>query len=110
MRALPNRVSFLTHQHINDMLQAESEPALLLNPVHARKKFLGKNRPVECFAGFETIVTAAAWFRKFLAKIAQQRRPAAISRLSVSDHSPKLLMSGPLFRFALVFDEAFLLN
>ena len=60
MSALFDRVVRSANQNFHDMIESESKALLGLHSMHAREKFLRRDRAVERLAWFQAIVAAIA--------------------------------------------------
>ncbi len=99
---MPDRFSIRAGQHFDDVVEPESEAALLLHPKDAGEKFLRGDRAVESLARVEAIVAAVARFvRAFLREIAQEGGAPAFPGLRVVHHLAQLFARDPRFALAL---------
>src|SRR5436309_2634451 len=101
MAALADGLRFPSGKHLDNVIQPKAEPALRLDSMNARKKFLRRHGAVECLPRSETVIAAVArsLFESF-AKILQQRHPTALARFGVMHHLAQLLTGDALFFFA----------
>src|SRR5205814_5496135 len=61
MSALFDRVVRSANQNFYDVIESKSKALPSLHSMHAREKFLRRDRAVERLAWFQAIVTAVAW-------------------------------------------------
>ena len=106
MPALADRFGIGAGQHFDDVVQAESEAALLLYAQNAGEKLLRSHRAVEGLARVQTVVAAVTGLvRPFLREIAQERGATAFARLGIVHHLAQLLARDPRFALAFLVDE-----
>src|SRR5207248_6180934 len=132
MSALFDRVIRSANQNFHDVIESKSKALLCLHSMHAREKFLRRDRTVERLAWFQAIIAAIA--RNFsssggsrigciiisrrrryaclyrngrpaFAEIPQQCRPPAMACFRIRDHGAQLLVRDALLAFTLFLDE-----
>src|SRR6476660_4180228 len=100
MSALFDRVVRSANQNFHDVIESESKTLPGLHSVHAREKFLRRDRAVERLAWFQAIVAAVACaLRELLAEILQQRRAPAMACFRIRHHGAQLLVGDALLAF-----------
>src|SRR5690242_6231704 len=84
---LSNLFRIRAGKNLDDMIESNSEPALLANSIDARKKFLGGDRAIPHRARGKAVVAAATiLFRALFAEVIQQEFPPALGNLGVMNH------------------------
>ena len=108
----PDLLRVSAAQDLDDMLNAHAKAALIANPKHARKKFLGGQRAIELLARAEAIVaTTAVVAVEHLAEVPEQLRASALAAFGVVQHAFELRERNlPFARVGLFVDEAQLLH
>jgi hypothetical protein len=108
----PHALGLRPRQHLDDLVDAEVEPALPADAVNAGKEFLGRQRAVVSVAWGKTIIAAAAAFgRELLTEVSQQLLAPAGRALGVVDHLLQLGVGDlSFFRTRFLIDEPQLLD